>query len=63
MDIINRLTDFSRLGQGPLVIAVVSGVAAYVYMDQMIATISNNKFIFAGLYVLAGLGLGTLFLA
>jgi hypothetical protein len=60
MDIVNRLTDLSRLGQAPLIIAAISGVGAFVYSDQVIAYISNNKAVYTLVYVLAGLGLGTL---
>lgn len=59
MDIVSRLTDLSRLGQAPLIVAAVSGVAAFVYSDQVIAYISNNKAVYTLVYILAGLGLGT----
>lgn len=58
MDFVRNLTDFSRLGQGPLILAVVSGVGAWVYHDQVAAANSDSKIMLSSVYALAGLGLG-----
>lgn len=57
--ILGNAVDVRRLWGAPLVLGAISGAAAYIYSDQVIAYISTRPWAQVVVYFLAGVGLGS----